>query len=81
MLKIEHIPQTVNSSPNLICCFDVSKRSLSLYSEYRTKPPSGAATCRIEDETPNQTAVIERLLERLQRLAEEVDLDGLVVLR
>lgn len=32
-LKIEHLTQTVNSSPELRCCFDVSKASLSLYRE------------------------------------------------
>jgi hypothetical protein len=33
-LKIEHLSQTVNSTPELFCCFDVSKASLSLYTEY-----------------------------------------------
>ena len=79
-LKIEHLTQTVNSSPELLCCFDVSKASLSLYTEYQPDPEGGSRTSRIEEEIPNQTGAIERLLGRLEGLAEEVGLNGLRVL-
>lgn len=85
-LKIEHAPETVNpptgsSSPRqLLCCFDVSKASLSLYTEYQPDSEGGSRTSRIEDEIPNQTGAIERLLGRLEDLAEEVGLNGLRVL-
>jgi len=76
MLKIEHESQTVNSSGQLLCCFDVSKASLSLYAQY----PSGTDSRRIEESVPNQTGAIEELLARLAELAEEARLEGLLVL-
>jgi hypothetical protein len=69
----------VNPSAHLTCCFDVSKRSLSLYAEYRSVAPSGASSCRVEDEIPNRTGAIEPLLDRLAGLAREAGLDGLTV--
>ncbi|NBB75061.1 MAG: transposase [Bacteroidetes bacterium] len=75
MLKITPTGQTVNSSAHLICCFDVSKRSLSLYAEYQ----ADASSCRVEDEIPNRTGAIESLLGRLADLACEAGLDGLTV--
>lgn len=81
MLKIEHSVSTVNTTSRLTCCFDVSKRSLSLYAECQSEqPPSGLRACRIEDEIPNATAAIEPLLGRLAGLAGEAGLDGLTVL-
>jgi len=79
MLKIEHSAAPVNPSARLTCCFDVSKRSLSLFAEYRTETPSAASICRVEDEIPNRTGAIEPLLGRLERLAEEVGRAGLTV--
>ena len=75
MLKITPTGQTVNSSARLTCCFDVSKRSLSLYAEYQ----ADASSCRVEDEIPNRTGAIEPLLGRLAGLAREAGLDGLTV--
>lgn len=75
MLKIEYSAAPVNPFAHLTCCFDVSKRSLSLYAEYRT----GASSCRVEDEIPNRTGAIEPLLDRLADLACEAGLDGLTV--
>jgi transposase len=83
-LKIDSAPQTVNASSKsaasekLLCCFDVSKASLSLYAEYQ--PEAGSRASRIEQEIPNQTGAIERLLNRLAGLAEETSLEGLLVL-
>jgi transposase len=88
-LKIEHLTQTVNSSDQLLCCFDVSKASLSLYTEYQyaeyqyadqPEPEDGRRASRIEEEIPNQTGAIEQLLARLEGLAEEIGLRGLCVL-
>lgn len=79
-LKIEHLTQTVNSSSQLLCCFDVSKASLSLYTEYQPGPEAGRRTSRIEEEIPNQTGAIERLLSRLEGLAAETSLEDLLVL-
>lgn len=79
-LKIEHTPQTVNPSDELLCCFDVSKASLSLFAQYRPEAQAESDTCRIEEEIPNQTGAIERLLARLEGLAEEANLEGLLVL-
>jgi len=75
MLKIVAATPTVNPSTDLVCCFDVSKHSLSLYTEY----DAGPSVCRVEDTIPNQTDRIEALLRRLDRLAKEVDLDGVRV--
>lgn len=81
MLKIDHTPQTVNPSDQLLCCFDVSKDSLSLYAEQpaesRSEPSPG---CRIQETVPNQTGAIEQLLSRLKGLADEADLEDLLVL-
>ncbi|PEN12207.1 hypothetical protein CRI94_14300 [Longibacter salinarum] len=71
MLKIVAATPTVNPSTDLVCCFDVSKHSLSLYTEYG----AGSSVCRVEDTIPNQTERIEALLRRLDRLAGEVDLN------
>lgn len=79
MLKIEHSAAPVNPFAHLTCCFDVSKDSLSLYAEYRSVAPSGASSCRVEDEIPNRTGAIEPLLDRLAGLAREAGLDGLTV--
>ena len=79
MLKIQHSVDTVNPTSRLICCFDVSKRSLTLFAEYRTTTPSGASTCRVEDEIPNRTGAIDSLLSRLANLVCEAGLDGLTV--
>lgn len=88
-LKIEHLTQTVNSSDQLLCCFDVSKASLSLYTEYQytdqpdadqPEPEGRRRASRIEEEIPNQTGAIEQLLDRLEGLAEEIGLRGLRVL-
>lgn len=83
-LKIEHLNQTVNSSEELLCCFDVSKGALSLYTEYQPEPEAGTEACqgasRIEEEIPNQTGAIEQLLTRLEGLADETGLEGLRVL-
>ena len=79
-LKIDHTPQTVNASDQLLCCFDISKASLSLYAEYQLEPEAGSRATRIEEEISNQTGAIERLLARLADLAEEADLNGLRVL-
>ena len=80
MLNIEHAPKTVNSSPRLLCCFDVSKASLSLYAEYQSEPEVESRAARIEEEISNQTGAIEQLLTRLTGLAEEANLEGLLVL-
>jgi len=77
MLKIEHSAAPVNPTAQLICCFDVSKRSL--FAEHRTEAPAGASICRVEDEIPNRTGAIELLLGRLASLAREAGLDGLTV--
>jgi len=85
-LKIEHTAETVNSasktgsSQKLLCCFDVSKASLSLYAQYQPEKQPGGRPCQIEDQLPNQTGAIERILDRLEGLAEEAGLDGLLVL-
>lgn len=79
-LKIDHTLQTVNASDDLLCCFDVSKASLSLYAEYQPEPETGKKAARIEEEISNQTGAIEQLLDRLEDLAEEADLEGLLVL-
>ena len=79
MLKIQHSVSTVNQSARLTCCFDVSKRLLSLFAEYRTEAPAGASICRVVDEIPNRTGAIELLLGRLAGLAYEAGLDGLTV--
>jgi transposase len=80
VLKIDHTTQTVNSSEELLCCFDISKASLSLYAECQPKPSNGTRVSRIEEEIPNQTGAIEQLLARLAGLAEEAGLSGLRVL-
>jgi hypothetical protein len=77
MLKIVAATPTVNPSTDLVCCFDVSKHSLSLYTEY----DAGPLVCRVEDTIPNQTDRIEALLRRLDRLANEVDLNCVRVCR
>ena len=51
---------------------------MSLYAEYQ--PQKEADTCRIEEEISNHTGAIERLLAHLTGLAEEADLEGLLVL-
>jgi transposase len=85
-LKIDHTPQTVNASSNtgpsqkLLCCFDVSKASLSLYAEYQPGSEAGNRPSRIEEEIPNQTGAIEQLLGRLEGFAAETSLEGLLVL-
>ena len=78
--KIDHTSQTVNASDGLLCCFDVSKASLSLYVQYQRGEQPGAKPCQIEEQLPNQTGAIERLLGRLAGLVEEVGSDGLRVL-
>lgn len=81
MLKIEHAPRTVNPSDQLLCCFDVSKDSLSLCAEQPAESRSETPPrCRIEDTIPNQTGAIEAMLSRLTSLAEEAGLEGLCVL-
>ena len=79
-LKIEHTAQTVNPSDELLCCFDVSKTSLSLYARYQSTAKAQTAPCCIEETIPNQTDAIEQLLARLADLAEEAGLHGLRVL-
>jgi len=73
--KIVAATPTVNPSTDLVCCFDVSKHSLSLYTEY----DAGPSVRRVEDTIPNQTDRIEALLRCLDRLAKEVDLNGVRV--
>jgi hypothetical protein len=88
-LKIDHTPQTVNapsqagSSQKLLCCFDVSKASLSLFAQYEPGAGSeqaGERPCQIDEQLPNQTGAIEQVLIRLEGVAEEAGLDGLHVL-
>lgn len=78
--KIEHASQTVNSSDRLLCCFDVSKDSLSLYAEHAPRARSGPDAGRIEKKIPNQTGAIEELLAHLHDLVRESDFEGLLVL-
>jgi len=80
VLKIDQTTQTVNASDLLLCCFDVSKASLSLYAEYQSEPDAGSRAARIEEEISKQTGAIEQLLTRLTGLAEEADLEGFLVL-
>lgn len=80
MLKIEHASSAINATSRLTCCFDVSKRSLSLYAEYQTEQSTSLQACRLEDEIPNQTHAIERSLKRLEHVADEAGLSGLAVL-
>jgi len=75
VLKIVAATPTVNPATDLVCCFDVSKHSLSLYTEY----DAGPSVCRVEDTIPSQTDRIEALLRRLDRLAHEIDLHGVRV--
>jgi hypothetical protein len=51
VLKIVAATPTVNPSTDLVCCFDVSKHSLPLYTEY----DAGPSVCRVEDTIPSQT--------------------------
>jgi len=46
-LKIDHTPQTVNVADQLLCCFDVSKASLSLYTEYRSESQADTEVRRV----------------------------------
>ena len=75
-MKVTTATTTVNPSNRLLACFDVSKRSLTLYSQH----DQGDRTLRLEDEIPNATGAIEHLLRRCQDVAAELGLGGLTVL-
>lgn len=73
-MKISTHNRTVNPDAELLLCFDVSKRTLNLFSHYT----HDGRIFRIEDEIPNATKAIEHLLCRCRDIADEA---GLAVLR
>lgn len=75
-MKITPQTLTVNPHEELLLCFDVSKATLNLFSQYQ----ANGRTFRIEDETANRTDAIEHVLARCQGVADEARLDGLRVL-
>ena len=76
MLKIEHIPQTVNPSANLICCFDVGKDALEGYALHLCQ---GASDRQITLSIERKTDQIEEPLNALYDYADRQGLKGLCV--
>lgn len=74
-MKITTSTPSVKAEAALTLCFDVSQRTLSLYSQY----DDGGRIVRLEDDIPNATPSIEHLLRRCDDLAAELGLPGLVV--
>lgn len=75
-MKIRPQHQSVNPHDELLLCFDVSKRSLNLFSQYTRE----GSTFRLEDEIPNATGAIEHALTRCEDIADEAELSALRVL-
>lgn len=74
-MKITSHYHSVNPDAELLLCFDVSKRTLNLFSRYA----DGGRTVCIEDELPNATDAIEHVLTRCQGIAEEASLSAVRV--
>lgn len=75
-MKITPQHHSVNPADELLLCFDVSKSTLNLFSQYAC---NGRAF-RMEDEIPNTTATIEHVLTRAAAVAEEAGLSAVRVL-
>lgn len=75
-MKITPQHLSVNPDDELLLCFDVSKSTLNLFSQY----VCNGRAFRIEDEIPNTTATIEHVLARAAGLAEEAGLAAVRVL-
>ena len=75
-MKITPQHHSVNPTGELLLCFDVSKATLNLFSQYQ----ANGSTFRIEDEIANATDAIEHVLARCEGIAEEVSLSALRVL-
>ena len=75
-MKISTHAHRVNPDVELILCFDVSKATLNLFSQYT----HAGRTVRIEDEIANRTDAIEHVLSRCRSIADEAGLSGLRVL-
>lgn len=75
-MKITTQHHTVKPTDELLLCFDVSKATLNLFTQYQ----SNGSTFRIEDEVANRTDAIEHVLSRCQDIAQEADLPALRVL-
>lgn len=75
-MKIIAQHRSVNPSSELLLCFDVSKDSLNLFSQYE----HGGRTFRLEDELANATGAIEHILRRCAGIAEESGLEAVRVL-
>lgn len=75
-MKIITQHQSVNPSDELLLCFDISKKTLNLFSRYARH----GRAFRIEDEIPNATDDIEHVLRRCAGIADEAGLTALRVL-
>jgi len=74
-MKITTSVVSVNPSRELVVCFDVSLRSLNLYTRYE----KDGRTFHFEDELPNATDSIENALDHLALIAADAGLEGLCV--
>ena len=74
-MKITTSTATCNSPSRLIASFDVSKASLSFYSQHEKTD----TTLHLEEEVPNATPAIEQFLSQLDTVAGELGLPGLLV--
>lgn len=75
-MKITALERTTNPEDQLLVCCDVSKATLNLYAEHRR----GDHPFSLEDEFPNRTGAIERVLLRCRTLAKEAGLEEVTVL-
>jgi len=75
-MKITPQHHSVNPTNELLLCFDVSKATLNLFSQYQ----ANGRAFRIEDEFANATDAIEHVLARCEGIAEEARLSALRVL-
>lgn len=75
-MKIINQHLSVNPTTELLLCFDVSKDTLNLFSQY----DHDGRAFRIEAEIANATEAIEHVLTRCTGVAEEAGLDTLRVL-
>lgn len=75
-MKISAENLHVNLHHELLACFDVSRRSLNLFTRFE----QADRTYRIEDEIANSTDAIEHILTRLSGIVAEADLEHLRVL-
>ncbi len=75
-MKITHHHHSVNPADELLLCFDVSKDTLNLFSQYECN----GCTFRLEDQIANRTDAIEHVLTRCTDIADEADLAAVRVL-